>query len=173
MALRRCTLVAPITPRRDARLWEMHDYKRCTSMRWPSIGCIPCEMHAYEVASVRDAPIYLWTFDVPLVPHLLTPSSAAPEAHALTVSLGLGVSASGAQSRVPAKAWIVTFGNYANSEVCRSVIFIMAHNENGAAADDVVDAASAQGVKKTPMSAFEKPEEAPELSFLVSAFLWC
>ena len=82
----------------------------------------------------------------------------------LTVFLGLGVSASGAQPRVPAKAWIVTFGNYANSEVCRSVIFIMAHNENGAAADDVVDAAS---VKRTPMSAFKKPKEA----FLASAFL--
>lgn len=50
---------------------------------------------------------------------------------------------------------------------------MMAHDENGGAADDVVDAASAQGVKKIPTSAFEKPEEAPELSSLVSAFLWC
>ena len=46
---------------------------------------------------------------------------------------------------------------------------MMAHNENDDAADDVVDAASAQGVKKTPKSAFEKPEEAPEFSSLVSA----
>jgi hypothetical protein len=29
---------------------------------------------------------------------------------------------------------------------------MMAHDENGAAADDVIDAASAQGVKKTHVS---------------------
>jgi hypothetical protein len=39
------------------------------------------------------------------------------------------------------------------------------HDENDAAADDVIDAASA---KRTPMSAFKKPKEA----FLVCPFLW-
>jgi hypothetical protein len=30
---------------------------RDTAMRWPPMGCMPCETHAYEVISVRDRPM--------------------------------------------------------------------------------------------------------------------
>jgi hypothetical protein len=34
-------------------VYERHAYGRRTPMRWPSMGCIPCKMHAYEAAPVR------------------------------------------------------------------------------------------------------------------------
>jgi hypothetical protein len=46
---------------------------------------------------------------------------------------------------------------------------MMAHDENDAATHDFVGAASARGIKRAPMSALKKPEEALELSSLVSA----
>jgi hypothetical protein len=38
-------------------VYERHIYGRCTPMRWSSMVCIPCKMHACEAALVRDTPM--------------------------------------------------------------------------------------------------------------------